>query len=74
MADKSALRDDGRYTIILNDFLVTGGDGLGLGAAALRTEVLDIVDLDALVSYLRRAPQPVRGPTDIRIIPTGPAR
>jgi 5'-nucleotidase len=74
MADGSALRDDARYTLVLNDFLATGGDGLGLGAAALRTEVLDLVDLDALVRYLRRAPQPVRGPSDIRIIATGPAR
>jgi 2',3'-cyclic-nucleotide 2'-phosphodiesterase (5'-nucleotidase family) len=74
MADGAMLRDDRTYTLILNDFLVTGGDGLGLSGVARRTEVLDVVDLDALVSYLRRAPQPVRGPTDIRFIATGGAR
>jgi 5'-nucleotidase len=74
MADGSALRDAGRYTLVLNDFLATGGDGLGLSGAASHTEVLPIVDLDALVSYLERVPQPVRGPTDLRFIATGPAR
>jgi 2',3'-cyclic-nucleotide 2'-phosphodiesterase (5'-nucleotidase family) len=74
MADGSTLRDDRRYTLVLNDFLATGGDGLGLSGAAQRTEILPIVDLDALVAYLRRAPQPVRGPTDIRIVATGGAR
>jgi 2',3'-cyclic-nucleotide 2'-phosphodiesterase (5'-nucleotidase family) len=74
MADGSALGDDGRYTIILNDFLATGGDGLGLATGALRTEILPIVDLDALVSYLKTRPQPVRGPTDARLIPGGPNR
>jgi 2',3'-cyclic-nucleotide 2'-phosphodiesterase (5'-nucleotidase family) len=72
MADGSALRDDRHYTIILNDFLATGGDGLGLASGALRTEILPIVDLDAFVSYLRSRPQPVRGPADARLIPVGP--
>jgi 5'-nucleotidase len=74
MRDGSALRDDGRYTIVLNDFLATGGDGLGLAGAALRTEILPLVDLDALVEYLRRAPQPVRAPAEVRIIATGGGR
>jgi 2',3'-cyclic-nucleotide 2'-phosphodiesterase (5'-nucleotidase family) len=74
MGDGSTLRDDRRYTIILNDFLATGGDGLGLTTGALRTEILPIVDLDAFVSYLRTRPQPVRGPspTDARLIAVGP--
>jgi 5'-nucleotidase len=72
MADGAALRDDGRYTIILNDFLATGGDGLGLASGALRTEILPVVDLDAFVSYLRTRPQPVRGPADARLIAVGP--
>jgi 2',3'-cyclic-nucleotide 2'-phosphodiesterase (5'-nucleotidase family) len=72
MADGSALRDDGRYTVVLNDFLATSGDGLALATGALRTEILPIVDLDAFVSYLRTRPQPVRAPADARLIPVGP--
>jgi 2',3'-cyclic-nucleotide 2'-phosphodiesterase (5'-nucleotidase family) len=74
MADGSELRPDGEYTLVLNDFLATGGDGLGLGTAARRTEVLAIVDLDAFVAYLRGRPQPVRAPTDARFVGTGAAR
>jgi 2',3'-cyclic-nucleotide 2'-phosphodiesterase (5'-nucleotidase family) len=74
MADGSELKPDGEYTLVLNDFLATGGDGLGLGSAARRTEVLPIVDLDAFVSYLHAQPQPVRGPTDVRLVATGAAR
>ena len=74
MADGRPLRDDRRYTLVLNDFLVTGGDGLGLAGTALRTDVLPSVDLDALVNYLRTRPQPVRGPSDVRFIATGGVR
>jgi len=73
MGDGSMLRPEGEYTLVLNDFLATGGDGLGLGTAARRTEVLPIVDLDALVAYLRGLPQPVRGPTDVRLVGVGAA-
>jgi 5'-nucleotidase len=71
LADGSSIQPDKRYTLVLNDFLATGGDGLGLSAAAVRTEVLPIVDLDALVSYLRALPQPVQAPTDRRLIAVG---
>jgi 5'-nucleotidase len=74
MSDGSELKPDGEYTLVLNDFLATGGDGLGLGSAARRTEVLPIVDLDAIVSYLRSRPQPVWGPTDARFVVTGAER
>jgi len=74
LANGSTIRPDGRYTIVLNDFMATGGDGLGLGSNAVRTEVLNIVDLDALISYLRGLPQPVRAPIDRRLVATGSAR
>ena len=74
MADGSTLRPDGEYTLVLNDFLATGGDGLGLGTAARRMEVLPIVDLDAFVAYRRRQPQPVRAPSDARFVVVGAAR
>ncbi|CAN5294612.1 5'-nucleotidase C-terminal domain-containing protein [soil metagenome] len=66
------IRDDARYKIILNDFLVTGGDGLAVTTGALRTEILTIADLDALVEYLKSLPQPVRAPAELRIIPSVP--
>jgi 2',3'-cyclic-nucleotide 2'-phosphodiesterase / 3'-nucleotidase / 5'-nucleotidase len=72
--DGSAIHPDQRYTVILNDFMATGGDGLGLNSAALRTEVLPLVDLDAFVSYLHELPQPVRAPADHRLVATGPQR
>jgi 2',3'-cyclic-nucleotide 2'-phosphodiesterase (5'-nucleotidase family) len=73
-SDGSAIHPDQRYTVILNDFMATGGDGLGLNSAALRTEVLPLVDLDAFVSYLHELPQPVRAPADHRLVATGPQR
>ncbi len=74
LADGRALQPDGEYTLVLNDFLATGGDGLGLGSAARRMEVLPIVDLDAFVAYLRGRPQPVRGPADARFVATEATR
>ncbi|MCY7380094.1 MAG: 5'-nucleotidase C-terminal domain-containing protein [Gemmatimonadaceae bacterium] len=74
LANGVDLRADGEYTLVLNDFLATGGDGLGLSSAARRTEVLPVVDLDAFVTYLRTRPQPVRAPTDARFVLTAEAR
>ena len=74
MARGDELRADTEYTLVLNDFLATGGDGLGLATAARRTEVLPIVDLDAFVNYLRTRQQPVRAPTNARFVVTGGAR
>jgi len=74
LADGAELKPDGEYTLVVNDFLATGGDGLGLGSAARRTEVLPIVDLDALVAYLRSRPQPVRAPVDARFVATAAVR
>jgi 2',3'-cyclic-nucleotide 2'-phosphodiesterase (5'-nucleotidase family) len=71
LSDGSSIRPDGRYTIILNDFLATGGDGLGLEAGALKSEVLPIVDLDAFIEYLKSLPQPVRAPAGRRLIAAG---
>ena len=71
MADGTELRSDGEYTLIVNDFMATGGDGLGLGTAARRTEVLPLVDLDVLIAYLKSRPQPVRAPTDTRFVASG---
>ena len=60
------------YTITLNDFMVTGGDGLGLAGVALETTPTNIVDLDALVSYVRARSTGVVAPTGDRIVSTSP--
>jgi 2',3'-cyclic-nucleotide 2'-phosphodiesterase (5'-nucleotidase family) len=73
-ADGREIRDDAQYVLILNDFLATGGDGLGVAAGAIRTEILQVADLDALVEHLRGLPQPVRAPADTRFILLPPSR
>jgi 2',3'-cyclic-nucleotide 2'-phosphodiesterase (5'-nucleotidase family) len=66
--------DDARlYSVVLNDFLVTGGEGLGLAGRAASVTPLNVVDLDALVGYLRQLPQPVRPPADARLRAAAPA-
>jgi 2',3'-cyclic-nucleotide 2'-phosphodiesterase (5'-nucleotidase family) len=57
-----------QYRVILNDFMALGGEGLGFTSGAIRTEPLSVVDLDALIAYLRRLPQPVRAPSEPRIV------
>jgi 2',3'-cyclic-nucleotide 2'-phosphodiesterase (5'-nucleotidase family) len=66
------LDDAASYRLIMTDFMSTGGDGLNLAGTALRTESLPIVDLDALIDYLRAQPAPVRAPTDRRLISISP--
>jgi 5'-nucleotidase len=53
------IADSATYRVVLSDFLLTGGDGLGLGKAALKTEPLNVVDLDALIAYIRGLGRPV---------------
>ncbi|MDB4891714.1 MAG: cpdB, partial [Gemmatimonadetes bacterium] len=74
LTDGRELKDDAQYALILNDFLATGGDGLGVTTGAIRTEVLNTTDLDALIDYLRSQPQPVRVPMDSRLIVVPPSR
>ncbi|HKV50001.1 MAG TPA: 5'-nucleotidase C-terminal domain-containing protein [Gemmatimonadaceae bacterium] len=61
------LRDDARYTIVLNDFMATGVDGRIVTKAAIADEPVEPDDLDALVSYLSSRPQPVDAPQESRI-------
>jgi 5'-nucleotidase len=68
LADGRQIDDNAQYTLVMNNFMATGGDGLALGSDALRSEPLPIIDLDAFVDYLRQLPQPVRAPTERRMI------
>jgi 2',3'-cyclic-nucleotide 2'-phosphodiesterase/3'-nucleotidase/5'-nucleotidase len=63
----SAIADDSTYTVVMNDFMVMGGDNRGPPEGAQATP-LGISDLDALIRYLRMLPSPVRGPIDKRIV------
>ncbi|HET8771487.1 MAG TPA: 5'-nucleotidase C-terminal domain-containing protein [Gemmatimonadaceae bacterium] len=74
MADGARLDDQRRYRIVMTDFLATGGDGVELGQGAT-VEELNMVDLDALVTYLHALPagrlvmtEAVRAPR-IRAVP-----
>ena len=56
------------YTVVINDFMASGGDRLGFGTAAISSMPANIADLDAFVAYLSSLPQPIREPSEPRII------
>ena len=72
LASGERVRDDGRYALVMSDFMATGGDGLQL-TAAITPEKLKIVDVEALRDYLRQLPQPVAPPSERRLIDVGAA-
>ena len=55
MSDGRALDDRRTYRVVMTNFLAAGGDGVSLANDA-RIEEAGIVDLDALVRYLRALP------------------
>jgi 5'-nucleotidase len=67
LADGTPIRDDSIYTVTVNDFLATGqGDGFtNLGKWIEQTDA-GIVDLDALIAYVRHLPV-VTAPMDVRL-------
>jgi 5'-nucleotidase len=69
LANGTPVADGKRYTVAMNDFMATEGDGLALARAASKDEALDVVDLDALVGYLRAYPRkPVPPPGAPRLV------
>ncbi|HEU4680483.1 MAG TPA: 5'-nucleotidase C-terminal domain-containing protein [Gemmatimonadales bacterium] len=52
------LRPEARYTLAVDDFLATGGGGYNM-LVGLPQEAGAILDVDAVIAYLRRLPQPV---------------
>jgi 2',3'-cyclic-nucleotide 2'-phosphodiesterase (5'-nucleotidase family) len=68
MADGRPLRDDATYTVVLSNFLLGGGDRLGFAADAIKTEPLGLLDIDALVNYVRAQRQPLRVPFEARLM------
>ena len=72
MVDNSPLFDTKTYDVIVNDFLATGGEGYNAGGRATVSKPLNIVDLDALIDYLKTLPQPITAPAEVRIAPILP--
>jgi 5'-nucleotidase/UDP-sugar diphosphatase len=66
MADGRPLRDDGQYTLAVPDYLAAGGSGYAM-LRGLPAENTGVVDVDALVEYLRHQRQPVRAPREARV-------
>ena len=52
------LRSDARYTLAVDDFLAAGGDGYTM-LVGLPAEPGAVLDVDGVMTYLRRLPQPV---------------
>jgi len=63
------LSDAAMYNVIINDFMATGGDNW-LPPPSARVTPLNIVDLDALVGYMRMLPSPVKPPAETRVFIT----
>jgi 2',3'-cyclic-nucleotide 2'-phosphodiesterase (5'-nucleotidase family) len=62
LADGGKLDDGRRYTLVVSEALTST-----LALAGLPTERQGMTDLDALITYLRRLPQPVSPPEEKRI-------
>jgi 2',3'-cyclic-nucleotide 2'-phosphodiesterase (5'-nucleotidase family) len=69
MSDGNPLSDTRTYNVIVNDFLATGGEGYNAGGRATASRSTNIVDLDALIDYLRTLSEPIIAPTEVRIAP-----
>ncbi len=65
LADGRPLDDSARYTLAVPDFMAAGGSGYAM--LRLPSENTGVVDLDALVAWLRSLPQPVRAPAEVRV-------
>jgi 5'-nucleotidase len=68
LASGEELKDSGTYTVTVNDFMAAGGDNLTMIMKPVGRVDTGIVDLDALITYLQKQPQPVRGPADRRFV------
>ena len=72
MADGTPLSGAKTYNVIMNDFLATGGEGYNAGGRATSAKPLHLVDLDALIDYLKTLPSPISAPAEVRIAPVSP--
>jgi len=63
--NKQNLEKDRTYTLVVSDFMATGGSGFGVLSAAPREDI-DVVDVDALIRYLAVLREPVEAPLEPR--------
>ena len=70
--DGRSIDSTGRYTLVINNFMATGGDELGIEGLGVTATPLNIVDLDALVDYARSRPQPIAPPVQPRLVVVPP--
>ena len=66
LLDGRTLSDNATYNVVMNNFLAEGGSNLGPPADAPQTP-LGIVDIDALVDYIKTLGSPLTAPTQPRI-------
>ena len=68
LADGTPVQNEQIYRVVVNDFLANGiGDGYTAFGRARARRPTGVVDLDALIDYIRTLPQPVRAPADTRL-------
>jgi 2',3'-cyclic-nucleotide 2'-phosphodiesterase (5'-nucleotidase family) len=73
LSTDAAITDTGTYVVSVNDFMAGGGDGLEM-LPGVRDQVdTGIVDLDALIAYVQKLPQPVQVPREDRLRGLGAA-
>ncbi len=65
LANGKSIEKDRTYTLVVSDFMATGGSGFAMLGGAPREDI-DIVDLDALIRYLNVLPAPVEAPVEAR--------
>jgi len=65
LADGRPVLDSATYTLAVPDFMAAGGSGFAM--LRLPSENTGVVDVEAVVSYLRSLPQPVRAPDEVRV-------
>jgi 5'-nucleotidase len=64
-ANGKPIDNDGTYTLVVSDFMATGGSGFRMLAGSPR-EDLNVVDIDALAAYLGTLRPPAEAPSDAR--------
>jgi 2',3'-cyclic-nucleotide 2'-phosphodiesterase/3'-nucleotidase/5'-nucleotidase len=75
LAGGAPLHADSVYTVTVSNFLATGtGDGFAAFGRARSQRPTGIVDLDALIAWVERMPQPIRAPMDVRVRSVGSPR
>jgi len=67
LADGRSFDDAATYSVVINDFMLTGGSGLGFPGQPIASEPINVTDLDALIAYLKALPQPVTVKSEARI-------